>query len=86
MNDKDVMGGSAEGYTVGLNFYAAKNFKFQVNYSYVNHDRYANGKGKLYVGHDVEGNLTKLPSKVADANGKAGNDYGMLGVRCEIDF
>ena len=86
MNDKDVYGGSAEGYTVGLNFYAAKNFKCQVNYSYVNHDRFANGKGKLYVGHDVEGILTKMPSKVADANGQAGDDFGMLGVRFEIDF
>lgn len=86
MNDKDVFGGSAEGYTAGLNFYAAKNFKFQINYSYVNHDRYASGKGKLYVGHDVEGKLTKNPSQVVESDGKAGNDYGMLGVRCEIDF
>lgn len=86
LNDKDIFGGSAEGYTAGLNFYAARNFKFQINYSYVNHDRYASGKGKLYVGHDVEGNLTKNPSKVVESDGKAGNDYGMLGVRCEIDF
>lgn len=86
MNDKDIFGGSAEGYTAGLNFYASRNFKFQINYSYVNHDRYASGKGKLYVGHDVEGNLTKNPSKVVESDGKAGNDYGMLGVRCEIDF
>ena len=86
LNDKDVMGGSAEGYTAGLNFYASRNFKMQFNYSYLNHDRYANGKGKLYVGHDVEGNLTKIPSKVSNANGKAGNDYGQLGIRCEIDF
>lgn len=86
LNDKDVMGGSAEGYTAGVNFYAARNVKFQLNYSYLNHDRYANGKGKLFVGRDVEGNLTKIPSKVADASGKAGNDYGQLGIRCEIDF
>ncbi len=86
LNNKDVYGGSAEGYTLGLNFYAAKNFKFQINYNYLNHDRYANGKGKLYVGYDIEGNLTKDPTKVADAAGKAGNDYSMLGVRFEIDF
>lgn len=86
LNDKDVMGGSAEGYTAGLNFYAARNVKFQLNYSYLNHDRYASGKGKLYVGHDVNGELTKDPTKVADPNGKAGNDYGQLGIRCEIDF
>jgi phosphate-selective porin OprO/OprP len=86
LNDKDIFGGSAEGYTVGLNFYTAKNVKFQLNYNYINHDRYANGKGKLYVGHDIEGNLTKIPSQVADANGNAGNDFSSLGIRCEIDF
>ncbi|OQB31124.1 MAG: Porin P precursor [Bacteroidetes bacterium ADurb.Bin174] len=86
LNDKDVFGGSAEGYTIGLNFYTARNVKFQLNYSYLNHDRYANGKGKLFVGHDVEGKLTKDPKKVADAAGKAGNDFGSFGVRCEIDF
>ena len=63
LNDKDVFGGSAEGFTIGLNFYTTRNVKFQLNYSYLNHDRYANGKGKLFVGHDVEGNLTKIPTK-----------------------
>ncbi len=86
LNDKDIMGGSAEGYTAGLNFYATKNFKMQLNYSILNHDRYASGKGKLYVGRDIEGNLTKNPSKVANANGKAGNDFSSIGIRCEIDF
>ncbi len=86
MNDKGVNGGAADGYTAGVNFYTAKNVKFQVNYSYVNHDRYASGKKKLYVGYDLSGKLTKDPTQVATAKGKAGDDYGMLGVRCEIDF
>jgi phosphate-selective porin OprO/OprP len=86
LNDKEVMGGSAEGYTIGLNFYASKNFKLQMNYSYLNHDRYANGKGKLFVGYDLDGNLTKDPTKVADAAGKAGHDYGQFGIRAEINF
>ncbi len=86
LNDKDIYGGSAEAITAGLNFYTGYNFKFQINYSYVNHDRYANGKGKLFVGKDVEGNLTKDPTKVATAAGKAGDDYGMLGVRFQIAF
>jgi len=86
LNDKDIMGGSAEGYTAGLNFYTSKNFKFQLNYSYLNHDRYANGKGKLYVGHDINGSLTKDPTKVTDPTGKAGNDFSQIGIRCEIDF
>lgn len=86
LNNGSVKGGSAEGYTAGLNIYMTRNVKFQINYNYLNHDRYANGKGKLYVGHDVEGNLTKNPALVADPKGKAGNDYSMLGVRFEIDF
>lgn len=86
LNNKDIYGGSAEGYTAGINFYTAKNVKFQLNYTYVNHDRYANGKGKLYVGHDLDGNLTKDPTKVADPAGKAGEDFGAIGLRCEIDF
>lgn len=86
MNDKSVNGGSAEAYTAGVNVYAAKNVRFQINYSYVNHDRYASGKNKLYVGHDLTGALTKDPTKVADPKGKAGEDYGMMGVRFEINF
>jgi phosphate-selective porin OprO/OprP len=86
MDDKTINGGAAEAYTAGVNFYASKNVRFQLNYSYINHDRYASGKKKLYVGYDLEGNLTKDPTKVADANGHAGEDYGLLGVRCEINF
>lgn len=86
LNDKTVYGGSAEGITAGINFYTAKNVKFMLNYSYINHDRYASGKNKLYVGKDVTGALTKDPTKVADANGKAGENYNQLGVRCEINF
>ncbi|MDO9152717.1 MAG: porin [Paludibacter sp.] len=86
LNDKGITGGSAEDYTAGLNFYASKNFKLQINYSYLNHDRYANGKGKLFVGYDVEGKLTKIPSKVADPTGKSGHDYSQLGIRCELTF
>lgn len=86
LNDKEVYGGSAEAITAGINFYAAKNVKFQLNYSQLNHDRYASGKGKLYVGHDLTGALTKNPTKVADPAGKAGEDFGIIGLRCEINF
>ncbi|MGB3006750.1 MAG: porin [Chitinophagaceae bacterium] len=86
LNDKTVYGGSAEGITAGINFYAAKNVKFQLNYSNINHDRYASGKNKLYVGHDVSGNLTKNPTLVADPDGKSGDDYNQIGLRCEINF
>jgi phosphate-selective porin OprO/OprP len=86
LNDKNVYGGSAEGITAGVNFYTGKNVKFQVNFSSINHDRFASGKGKLYVGTDATGVLIKDPSKVVNAKGKAGEDYKQLGIRCEINF
>lgn len=86
LNDKTVFGGSAEAITAGLNFYAARNIKFQLNFSSINHDRYASGKNKLYVGQDITGALTKDPTKVANGSGKAGEDYKQLGIRCEVNF
>lgn len=84
--DAQIYGGSAEGYALGLNYYFNPNVKFMLNYIYNNHDRYANGKGKLYVGHDADGNLTKDPFSVVEANGDGGDDFGMLSFRIEIDF
>lgn len=81
-----VYGGSAEGYAVGLNYYFNSNVKFMLNYVYNNHDRYANGKGKLYVGHDANGDLTKVPSEVMESEGQGGDDFGMVSFRFEIDF
>lgn len=86
LNNKTIHGGSAEAITAGINFYTSKNVKFQLNISNINHDRYASGKGKLYVGKDANGALTKDPTKVAEADGKAGDDYNQLGIRCEINF
>lgn len=84
--DAEIYGGSVEGYAVGLNYYFNPNVKFMVNYIYNNHDRYANGKGKLYVGHDLNGDLTKDPFQVVEATGNGGDDFGMLSFRIEIDF
>lgn len=84
--DAEVYGGSAEGYSLGLNYYFNPNVKFMMNYIYNNHDRFANGKGELYVGHDLNGDLTKDPFQVVEATGNGGDDYGMLSFRIEIDF
>ena len=81
-----IYGGSAEAYTVGLNYHFNPNVKFMVNYVYNNNDRYANGKGKLFIGHDIDGNLTKDPVKVVETEGNAGDDFGMLAFRIEVDF
>ncbi|MDR2084929.1 MAG: OprO/OprP family phosphate-selective porin [Bacteroidales bacterium] len=81
-----VYGGSAEAYTAGINVYFGKNFKFAVNYQYNNNDRYANGRGKLFVGYDADGNPTKDYTKVVAADGKAGVDYHMLSCRFQVAF
>ena len=84
--ERKVFGGSAEAYTVGLNWWVNNNVKVQLNYQYNNNDRYANGKDKLYVGLDSAGKPTRDYTKVATESGKAGVDYSMLAVRFEIDF
>lgn len=81
-----IMGGAGEGYTAGLNFYANESVKIMLNYSYLNHDRYANGKGKLFTGYDANGNLTSNPAEVVAEAGKAGEDFSILSLRLEIDF
>jgi len=84
--DQAIFGGSAELYGAALNFYFAKNVKIALNYQYVNNDRYANGKGKLYVGLDADGNPTKDYTKVVAENGKAGVNYHMLLARFQVAF
>jgi phosphate-selective porin OprO/OprP len=81
-----LMGGAGEGYTLGLNYYVNNNIKIMLNYAYLNHDRYANGKNKLFVGYDANGELTKNPKLVVDETGKAGEDFHMITVRFEVDF
>ncbi len=86
LNDANVYGGAAEAYTFGLNWLVNNNVKIMLNYQFNNNDRYANGKNKLFVGHDALGNPTKDYTKVVEGKRKAGVDYHMLGIRFEIDF
>ena len=84
--DQAIFGGSAELYGAALNFYLGKNTKIALNYQYVNNDRYANGKGKLYVGLDADGNATKDFTKVVNEAGDAGVNYHMLLARFQVAF
>ncbi len=86
MNDQNCYGGSASGTTFGINYYVSNNVKIVFNYGYMNHDRYATGNGKLFVGHDASGALTTDYTKVVEAKGKAGEKYSQFGLRFEIDF
>ncbi|HOI31820.1 MAG: porin [Bacteroidales bacterium] len=81
-----IMGGAGEGITVALNYYVNNNVKIMLNYAYLKHDRYASGKGKLFVGHDANGDLTRDPAAVVDAEGKAGEKYNMIAIRFEVAF
>ncbi len=81
-----VYGGSAEAYTIGLNWWVTNNVRMQLNYQFNNNDRYANGKNKLNVGLDADGKPTKDYAKVIAPAGKAGVDYSMVALRFEVDF
>lgn len=87
-NDEDagIFGGAAEGYTAGLTWRVNPNVKFMLNYSYLNHDRYANGKGKLYIYEDANGVKYTDVSGMNIPEGDAGEKFHMLGIRAEIDF
>ncbi len=85
-NSADYYGGAADMWQVGLNIYPMRNLKFIINYGYVNNDRYANGKNKLYVGHDAAGQPTKDYKAVVEPDGKAGVDYHQLTFRAQVAF
>ncbi len=86
LNGTAVKGGSSEGWTVGVNYYATRYVKFQLNYSYISQDKYANAMGLAYVGYDSAGELTRKPAEVDESKGKASNAYGILGVRFQVSF
>ncbi|MBR5198994.1 MAG: hypothetical protein IKW20_04100 [Bacteroidales bacterium] len=82
-----ITGGKANMYELGLNYYPCKNVKIMLNYSIVNQDKYANGKGadkgKFYVGVNEKGEPTKKSSEVV---GKGGVNYQMLALRFQVAF
>ena len=84
--DTNIFGGSGEAYTLGLNYYPNKNVKIVLNWQYNDNDRYANAKGKSYVGYDIAGKPTKNPEKVVAPTGKGGVDYQMLALRFQVAF
>ena len=74
--DQGVRGGQKGQYTFGVNYYAAANVKFMLNFSYVDHDMYSTGTGDYadWVNQDPAIGET------------SGFDYGFISWRCEIDF
>lgn len=84
--DAFIRGGAGEAWTLGINLYPNNNVKFMVNYSTVNHDRFANGRGRLNVGTTATGALTPNPQLITQKDGKAGEDYKALAVRVQVSF
>lgn len=80
-----IWGGSANLFGAGLNLYMGNNVKMMLNYQYVMNDKYANGKGSLYVGYDLLGNRTKDPTAV-DITRENGVSYHMILARFQIAF
>ena len=83
-----ITGGKANMYELGLNYYPCKNVKIMLNYSFVDQDKYANGKGsdkgKFMVGFDEDGKPTKKSSEVVSK--QQGVDYHMLALRFQVAF
>ncbi|MCF8367384.1 MAG: OprO/OprP family phosphate-selective porin [Bacteroidales bacterium] len=70
-----IPGGAGETYTIGINYHVNYNVKFMLNYAYLNHDRWADGKGS-YITDEAD----PLPS------GEAGIDFSTIQARVLIAF
>lgn len=88
---KYYAGGSAQAFSIGINFYPTRNVKFVINYQYNMNDKYANGKGatdgtdkgKFFTGYDNTGKKTTVPSQI---DGLGGINYSMLACRFQVAF
>ena len=81
-----IYGGAAESYTGGLTWRPNTNVRLTLNYSYLNHDRYANYKGKLFIYEDEAGEKYTDVTGMNVPEGKAGEKFHIFGARVEIDF
>jgi len=70
-----LAGGAGETYTIALNYHVNYNVRVMLNYAYVNHDRWADGKGA-----HVTDELDPLPT------GEAGIDFSTVQARLLIAF
>jgi len=88
LNDFDakIYGGAANAYTFGINYHVNDNVKIMINYSYIDHDRFADGKGKLFIYKADDGTMYKDAFDVEIPTGEGGDDYGFITGRIEIDF
>ena len=84
MAGKLLMGGSAMGYSLGVNYYINDHVKMMLDYQYTDNDQFASGKSnKFFCGLDTAGKPTRDPRKVAS---EGGVNVNMVSLRFEIDF
>ncbi|MBC8320338.1 MAG: hypothetical protein H8E34_06430 [Bacteroidetes bacterium] len=75
-----MQGGSGESYTVGVSYYFNYNVKLMLNYAYMNHDRWADGKGKFKT-YDIDANGNDITPA-----GEGGIDFSTIQARILIAF
>ena len=75
-----LQGGSGETYTLGLSYYFNYNVKLMLNYAYVNHDRWADGKGK-YKTFDIDASGNDITP-----TGQGGIDFHTIQARILVAF
>jgi phosphate-selective porin OprO/OprP len=75
-----IPGGSGEVYTAGVSYYFNYNVKIMLNYSYANHDRWADGKGK-YKTFNVNSEGQDITP-----TGQGGIDFSTIQARLLISF
>jgi len=75
-----IPGGSGEIYTAGISYYFNYNVKIMLNYSYANHDRWADGKGK-YKTFNVNAEGQDITP-----TGQGGIDFSTIQARILVAF
>jgi phosphate-selective porin OprO/OprP len=75
-----IPGGSGAVMTAGASYYFNYNVKIMINYSYANHDRWADGKGK-YKTYDVN-----AAGEDITPTGEGGIDFNIFQARLLIAF
>ncbi len=94
---KNIMGGSAMQYAIGLNYYPIENVKFMINYQFADNDIFANGKGAqdgtdeaakdpFRTGYNSDGEITAFPGNVDKTKGANGIDFHMISCRFQVAF
>jgi len=83
LNSEEITAGSGNNYTLGVVYHVNNNIKMMVNYQYSQNDRYANNKGKAYIGKDKDGNYTQSPTAVVS---DIGVRFNTIQGRIEIAF